>query len=177
MTTAARFIGIDVAQATLVVAAYPAETGWSVANDAAGVATLQHQLEQRSPTLIVLEATGGLERLVASTLGAAGLPVAVVNPRQVRDCAKATGRLAKTDALDAQVLVHFAAAVQPAPRPLPDQQTAEHVGGPECGAGGLVHGSADRHTLPGADPGVLPAALRGRQSEASGAGGLHAESC
>ena len=74
---------------------------------------------------MVLEATGGLERLVASTLGTAGLPVAVVNPRQVRDFAKATGRLAKTDALDAQVLAHFAAAVQPPPRPLPDQQTEE----------------------------------------------------
>ena len=72
----------------------------------------------------MLEATGGLERLVASTLGTAGLPVAVVNPRQVRDLAKATGRLAKTDALDAQVLAHFAATVQPPVRPLPDQQTA-----------------------------------------------------
>ena len=128
MSQSAVYVGIDVAQATLVVAVRPAdapEQGWTVANDPAGVTTLRRQLQARAPTLVVLEATGGLERLVASTLGTAGLPVAVVNPRQVRDFAKATGRLAKTDALDAQVLAHFAAAVQPPPRPLPDQQTEE----------------------------------------------------
>ena len=91
----------------------------------AGVATLRRQLQRHAPALIVLEATGGLERRAASTLGAAGLPVAVVNPRQGRDFAKATGRLAKTDALEAQVLAHFAATVQPPVRPLPDPQTAE----------------------------------------------------
>ena len=127
MPKPAVFVGIDVAQATLVVAVRPQEQCWTVPNDATGLATLQRRLQRQAPTLIVLEATGGLERLAASTLGAAGLPVAVVNPRQVRDFAKATGRLAKTDALDAQVLAHFAAAVQPPPRPLPDTQTADLV--------------------------------------------------
>ena len=131
MLQSAVYVGIDVAQATLVVAVRGPDTsdrpaaGWTVSNDAAGVTTRRRQLQARAPTLVVLEATGGLERLVASTRGTAGLPVAVVNPRQVRDFAKATGRLAKTDALDAQVLAHFAAAVQPPPRPLPDQQTEE----------------------------------------------------
>ena len=115
MPKPAVFVGIDVAQATLVVAVRPQEQGWTVPNDATGLATRQRRLQRQAPTLIVLEATGGLARLAASTLGAAGLPVAVVNPRQVRDFAKATGRLAKTDALDAQVLAHFAAAVQPPP--------------------------------------------------------------
>ena len=125
------YVGIDVAQATLDIAvcraAAPATpaASWTVPNDPAGIATLHRQLQRRAPARIVLEATGGLERLVTSTLGTAGLPVAVVNPRQVRDCAKATGRLAKTDALDAQVLAHFAATVQPPVRPLPDSQTAE----------------------------------------------------
>lgn len=128
MSQSAVYVGIDVAHAELVVALRGPDTPegcWTVANDAAGLATLRRQLQRRAPALIVLEATGGLERLVASTLGTAGLAVAVVNPRQVRDFAKATGRLAKTDALDAQVLAHFAAAVQPPARPLPDQQTAE----------------------------------------------------
>lgn len=74
------------------------------------------------PALVVLEASGGLEVAVTAALGHAGLPVAVVNPRQVRDFAKATGRLAKTDRLDAQVLAHFAEAIRPTPRPLPDEQ-------------------------------------------------------
>ncbi|MAG35597.1 MAG: IS110 family transposase [Dehalococcoidia bacterium] len=125
MAEPAVWVGIDVAQAELVVAVRPQEGTWTVVNDEAGVATLRRQLQRRTPTLIVLEATGGLERLVASTLATAGLPVAVVNARQVRDFAKATGQLAKTDALDAQVLAHFAAAVRPAPRPLPDVQTEE----------------------------------------------------
>jgi transposase len=85
------------------------------------------------PTLVVLEATGALELPLVAALGVAGLPVAVVNPRQVRDFAKATGRLAKpvlseaegTDRLDAQVLAHFAEAVQPQPRPLPNAQGQE----------------------------------------------------
>ena len=81
--------------------------------------TLRRQLQRQPPALIVLEATGGLARLVASTLAAAGLPVAVVNPRQVRDFAKAPGQLANSAALDAQVLAHFAAVVQPAPQASP----------------------------------------------------------
>ena len=75
------------------------------------------------PTLIVREATGGLERAATSALAAAGLPVVVVHPRQARDCARATGQLAKTDALDARALAHFADVIRPLPRPLPDAQT------------------------------------------------------
>jgi transposase len=89
------------------------------------VTTLVEQLQARHPTLIVLEATGGLERLVASALATAGLPVVVVNPRQARDFARATGQLAKTDALDARALAHFADVSRPTPRPLPDAQTQE----------------------------------------------------
>ena len=77
------------------------------------------------PTLIVREATGGLERAATSALAAAGLPVVVVHPRQARDCARATGQLAKTDALDARALAHCADVIRPTPRPLPDAQTQE----------------------------------------------------
>jgi len=82
-------------------------------------------MQTLQPTLIVLEATGGLERLVTSALATAGLPVVVVNPRQARDFARATGQLAKTDALDARALAHFADVIRPTPRPLPDAQTQE----------------------------------------------------
>jgi transposase len=119
------FIGIDVAKAQLDVAVRSTgATGerWTAPQTEAGVADLVARLQPLAPTLIVLEATGGLERLASAALAAAGLPVAVVNPRQVRDFAKATGRLAKTDRLDAQVLAHFAEAVRPQPRPVPEEQ-------------------------------------------------------
>ena len=118
------FVGIDVAAAHLDVAVRPGEA-WRVANDEAGVAALAERLAALAPALVVLEATGGRELLAAGALAAAGLPVAVVNPRQVRDFARATGQLAKTDALDAQLLARFAAAVRPAPRPLPDAAAQE----------------------------------------------------
>src|SRR3989442_15867203 len=86
---------------------------------------LVDQLQALHPALIVLEATGGLERLVTSALATAGLPVVVVNPRQARDFARATGQLAKTDALDARALAHCADVIRPTPRPLPDAQTQE----------------------------------------------------
>jgi transposase len=89
------------------------------------VALLVDRVQTLKPTLIVLEATGGLERAVTSALATAGLPVVVVNPRQVRDFARATGQLAKTDALDARALAHFADVIRPTPRPLPDAQTQE----------------------------------------------------
>jgi transposase len=89
------------------------------------VTALVDQLQALQPTLIVLEATGGLERLVTSALATSGLPVVVANPRQVRDFARATGQLAKTDALDARALAHFADVIRPTPRPLPDAQTQE----------------------------------------------------
>jgi transposase len=129
----ARFVGIDVGKAQLDVAVRPAEgTREAVApqqypNDEAGIAALVGRLDalRPAPQLVVLEATGGLERAVVAALALAGLPVAVVNPRQVRDFAKATGQLAKTDALDAGVLAHFAQALQPPPTPLPDAQQQE----------------------------------------------------
>lgn len=123
MTASARFIGIDVAKAELVVAERPSGAQWAVANDAGGLAQLHERLQAAPPTLIVLEATGGYEMPVVAALAAAALPVVVLNPRQVRAFAKATGRLAKTDALDAAVLAHFAEVVRPVPRPLPDATT------------------------------------------------------
>jgi transposase len=87
--------------------------------------TLVERLQALHPVLMVLEATGGWERAVTSALATAGLPVVVVNPRQVRDFARATGQLAKTDALDARALAHFADVIRPTPRPLPDAQTQE----------------------------------------------------
>jgi len=117
------FVGIDVATAQLDIAVRPSGERWAVPNDASGVTTLVDRVQALQPTLIVLEAPGGLERLVASALATAGLPVVVVHPRQARDVARATGQLAKTDALDARALAHCADATRPTPRPVPDVQT------------------------------------------------------
>jgi transposase len=114
-------VGIDVAKATLDVAMRPSGETRRLANDAAGIAAVVDWLQTARPRLVVVEATGGYEAPLVADLGIAGLPVAVVNPRQVRDFARATGRLAKTDRLDAQVLAHFGHAVRPTPRPLPDE--------------------------------------------------------
>jgi transposase len=116
------FVGIDVSKAQLDVALRPTEDCWRVNNDEAGIASLVERLRTAQPTLVVLEATGGLEVPVTGALAEAGLPVVVVNPRHARDFAKATGRLAKTDPRDARGLAHFAAAVRPTPRPLPEAQ-------------------------------------------------------
>jgi transposase len=118
-------VGIDVATAQLDIARRPTGERWAVVNDDAGMAALVERLQALQPTLIVLEATGGYQRAVVAALAAAGVPVAVVNPRQARDVAKATGQLAKTDALDARALAHVAEAVHPTPRPLPDAQADE----------------------------------------------------
>ncbi len=119
-------VGLDVAQATIDVAVRPPmQPPWRVPYDEGGVAALVTTLTALQPTLIVLEATGGLEGALASALGLADLPVVIVNPRQVRDFAKATGVLAKTDRLDAQVLAHFGEAVRPVPRALPDDAKAD----------------------------------------------------
>jgi transposase len=123
MAEALVFVGIDVAKAELVIAVRPTGRQWQVPQTEAGWAALARELTPLTPTLVLLEATGGLEIPVIGTLAAAGLPVAVVNPRQVRDFAKATGILAKTDGVDAQVLAHFAEVVRPVPRPLPDAAT------------------------------------------------------
>jgi len=117
------FIGIDVSRDSLEIASRPSGEQWQVANDPQGIAALLLRLRAVRPTLIVLEATGGLEVPALASLGSAGLPVVAVNPRQVRDFAKAIGTLAKTDAIDARVLAHFADAVRPAVRPLPDAAT------------------------------------------------------
>ena len=119
------FVGIDVSKARLDVAIRPTGEGDSVVNDKVGIKALVKRLEEIQPTLIVMEATGSMERQVSAALGGAGLSVVVVNPRQVRDFAKATGQLAKTDSIDALVLARFAEAVRPAVRPLPDEVTLE----------------------------------------------------
>jgi transposase len=116
------FVGIDVSKAQLDLACRPAGR-FAASNDEAGVAQVLARLRATPPTLVVVEATGGLEIPLVGALAAAGVPVVVVNPRQVRDFAKAAGQLAKTDALDAQLLAHFAEVMRPAPRPLPDEQT------------------------------------------------------
>ena len=119
------YVGIDVAKDRVDVAIRPSGEIWSEDYDEAGIGGLVVRLQALGPVAVVLEATGGLEVPLASALAAAALPVAVVNPRQVRDFAKATGRLAKTDALDAQVLAHFAEAVRPPVRQLPDDAAQE----------------------------------------------------
>ena len=116
------FVGIDVSQARLDMAVRPGAS-FSITHTESAIVTLVQQLRALSPTLIVLEATGGMEIPLTSALATAGLPVVVVNPRQVRDFAKACGHLAKTDALDAQVLAQFAEVMRPQPRPLPDAET------------------------------------------------------
>lgn len=123
MQQASVFVGIDVSQDRLDVALAPGETSWQVAYTEGGVSGLVEQLGAAAPALVVLEATGGMEVAVVGALAAAGLPVVVVNPRQVRDFGRATGKLAKTDAIDARLLAEFAARVRPAVRPLPDEET------------------------------------------------------
>jgi transposase len=121
----ALYLGLDVAKDAVVLASEPAGLAGTFPTDAAGLAALVAQCQAQAVTLIVLEATGGYEAPIAAALAAAGLPLAVVNPRQVRDFAQATGRLAKTDAIDAAVLALFGARLQPAPRPLSDAATQE----------------------------------------------------
>src|SRR3989454_5191659 len=122
MMSAPVFVGIDVSQAQLDIALRPAGH-FTAPNDDAGIAKVVDQLRAVTPAVVLLEATGGLELPLVGALAAAAVPVVVVNPRQVRDFAKAAGQLAKTDALDAQILAHFAEVMRPAPRPLPDEQT------------------------------------------------------
>jgi len=116
------FIGIDVSKKQLDVAVRPSGETVSFPNSNQGVQQLLKFVQKNEPHLIVLEATGGLEGYAASFLATHGFSVAVVNPRQVRDFAKATGRLAKTDTIDANILAHFAEAINPEARPLKDQE-------------------------------------------------------
>jgi transposase len=116
------FVGIDVAKDQLDVHVRPADEACRLGHDEAGVTALVARLKTLAPALVVLEATGGYEMAVAAALATAGLPVAVVNPRQVRDFARATGQLAKTDRLDARAIALFAEAIRPAARPLATEQ-------------------------------------------------------
>ena len=117
-----RFVGIDVSKESLDVAIAPDGESQEYSNDEKGIRQLVEELQALAPALIVLEATGNLELPAAAALTAAGLQVAIINPRQARDFAKATGRLAKTDKIDAIALAEFAQKVQPEVRPIPDQQ-------------------------------------------------------
>ena len=123
MEQEATYVGIDVAKSRVDVATRPGGDVWRVDYDESGIASLIAQLQTLKSAAVLLEATGGIEVPLVSTLAAASLPVVVANPRQVRDFAKATGRLAKTDALDARVLAQFAEAVRPPLRPLRDADT------------------------------------------------------
>jgi transposase len=123
------FIGIDVAKRQLDVAERPSGARWAATNDVEGIAGAVERLRTTGPVgLIVVEATGGYEIPLVAALSTAGLPVVVVNPRQVRDFARALGKLAKTDVIDAGVLAHFGEAVRPEPRGLPDQLTQDLQG-------------------------------------------------
>lgn len=118
-----KFAGIDVSKSTLDVCVEPAIQTLHIAYDAAGIGQVVGYLKEVSPVLIVIEATGGLEVPIATELASIGLQVAVINPRQARDFAKATGQLAKTDQVDAAVLAAFAKVIRPQTRPLKDEDT------------------------------------------------------
>lgn len=119
------FIGIDVSKGTLDVAVIPDGKDLSFTNDADGIRALCNKLKKMHPSLIVLEATGGLQIPAVAAIGLAKLPVSVINPRQARDFAKATGKLAKTDRIDAQILAEFGKAIRPEVRPLKDAEALE----------------------------------------------------
>lgn len=125
LPAAPSFVGIDVSKDRLDVHLRPSGRAFAVTRDGKGLEQLVDDLRTLAPALIVLEATGGFEIVVAAALAGAALPLAVVNPRQIRDFARATGRLAKTDALDAQVIALFAERIRPEPRPIAnaDSQT------------------------------------------------------
>ena len=125
MKEAGLFVGIDVSQDRLDLAVRPTGETRQVVYNPAGTEAMTEYLKELGPQLVVVEATGGLEMAVAAEMAAAGLPVVVANPRKVRAFARATGRLAKTDALDAQALAHYGETLRPQPRALPDAATRE----------------------------------------------------
>ena len=116
------YVGIDVSKAKLDVSVRPSGDEFSTANDEVGIAGLAIRLKELAPRLIIVEATGGYQTALVAGLALENLPIAVVNPRQVREFAKATGKLAKTDALDAAVLAHFGEALRPKPKPLESEE-------------------------------------------------------
>lgn len=122
------FVGIDVSKAWLDIAIHGSETTWRAGNDGDGISNLVIRLKKVKPSLIVLEATGGYEMQLVAELAHANLPVVVTNPRKVRAFARSTGRLAKTDKLDAKLLAHFAAAIRPEVRSMPSEEE-EHLTG------------------------------------------------
>lgn len=124
-SASAMYVGIDVSKASLDIATSSSKTAWSVTNDPVGIRDLIARLEPLCPTLIVVEATGGYEALVVAELYAVKLPIARVNPGRVREFAKSLGQLAKTDQLDAQVLVHFAATIHPPAVQLPSAEAQQ----------------------------------------------------
>jgi transposase len=148
------FVGIDVSKGHLDAHIRPTGEAFRVPADEAGVAALVARLAAAGPALVVLEATGGYEAPLAAALAAAGLPVVVVNPRQARRFAEATGRLAKTDRLDAAALAHFAEAVRPAARPLPDADARALAALVARRRQLLDMRTAERNRLPLADPAV-----------------------
>jgi len=125
MTETETYVGIDVSKARLDVAIVPGEQTWSVANDDGGITELVDKLKGLTPKLVLLEATGGLERRVLARLVGGGQPAMAINPRNVRDFAKALGKLAKTDRIDAIILGRFAQAVRPELRAIADEQSQE----------------------------------------------------
>jgi transposase len=118
-------VGIDVSKDEFVIGTYPTDERWTTPTDSLAVETLVTRLQALEPQLIVMEATGGYEAALAAACATAGLPLAIVNPRQVRAFAQAIGRTAKTDAIDAALLALFGARVQPTPRPLPSVETTQ----------------------------------------------------
>lgn len=123
--TGGLFVGIDVSKDRLDVAVRPEGKRWEVSNDEKSIRLLVDSLKDLPSELIIAEATGGLEIPLVSALAEAGLPIVVVNPRQVRDFAKAVGQLAKTDKIDAEVLAHFGEALRPEVRPVKSRQLQE----------------------------------------------------
>jgi transposase len=119
------YVGIDISKEKLDIALRPAGTHKEFTYDDEGITKLLGYLHGIKPVIVVMEATGGYETLIAASLGIANIPIAVVNPRHVRNFAKATGTLAKTDTIDAQVIAHFAEAVKPQPPPVTDDQSRE----------------------------------------------------
>jgi transposase len=153
------YIGIDVSKGHLDVACLPGAS-WRVRNDAGDLPGLLSRLDALRPSLIVLEPSGGYEQAVCDTLTAAGLPVAPVNARKVRDFARATGRLAKTDKLDAEVLARYGEAVKPAPRPLPTPDDRALAALVARRRDLLAARTADSNRLGTCDPAIAPSIRR-----------------
>ena len=153
-------VGIDVSKGRLDIHVLPQGEAFALANDPQGVADLVARLQPLRPALVVLEATGGLEHLAAAALAAAGIPVAVVNPRQARAFAQALGQLAKTDAIDAATLALFAQRVRPVARPLPDAQAQEFAALLQRRRQLLEMRAAEQHRLGSATVAVVRANLQ-----------------